>query len=262
MSQCHETDGPPKPLDLLAASPRLSLRARELLDLDLASRVLCCPADLHTGAFRWIGSDRPRADEADLYIARVADGAVGCGPTRLSGEIRQWAAGRPLGQLLLPSHVRRLREVCARKNTELQDEWGPIFVSEPGLRRGHAKAENATSTVRITGDEPLTLSDEMGEQVERALRWGEGGRPRGIVLKGELVAIARGMPRRSGVLEAAVFVEPSYRGQGLGRAVARDWLGSALADGCVVMWCTTWDHVPSQRIARAIGCVPYAEVLC
>jgi GNAT superfamily N-acetyltransferase len=229
-----------------------------MVDAELAARVLCDPYDLHRRAWRWLPSDRPRPDDADLYLARLADGAVGSGPSRLTDDLRVWSSETPPGELLSPARVRELEAVCGRRDVRLQGDWGPVYVCEPGLRVG---GPDGIETVVVTRSMFLLLGRSILEQLEHARRGGEDLPIRGVVRRGWLVAVAWGARRRSGVWEATVFVDEKHRGQGLGRAAARAWLRDALHEGHVVIWCATWDHTLSQRTALACGYVPYAEVL-
>jgi GNAT superfamily N-acetyltransferase len=229
-----------------------------MLSADIAERVLCDAADLHAGKLRWIANVRHRPDNTDLYLARLADGAAASGPVHLSDEIPAWAAGRPLSELLAPEHVRSLEGICANHGLTLQGEWGPIYACEPGMV---LEDTDTAEAVPITGSMILLLTGPMREQLDRARDGGEDAILYGVVEKRWLVGLARGSPRRSGVIEVTVFVDERHRGRGLGRAVARAWLREALKRGHVVVWCTTWDNVPSQRIALACGYLPCAEVL-
>ena len=65
---------------------------------------------------------------------------------------------------------------------------------------------------------------------------------------------------RSGLYLEDIYVEPEYRGHGIGRAILRNLAGRALAAGCARMeWAVLDWNKPAVDFYRAIGARPMAE---
>jgi GNAT superfamily N-acetyltransferase len=109
----------------------------------------------------------------------------------------------------------------------------------------HAVASDADFVAAIAGDKVSALIAE------------KDGTAVGFALWFQTFSTFTGQP---GFYLEDIYVEPEYRGHGIGRAILRNLAGRALAMGCARMeWAVLDWNKPAVDFYRAIGAKPMAE---
>lgn len=126
---------------------------------------------------------------------------------------------------------------------------GPAYVLPP------LNAElGQTIFVRSAGDPPL-----HPELVARGWGLTEPEPYAGVVRDGHIVAVCYSSRDGAEACEAGVETATTYRGQGLGALVVRAWAAAVQRSGRHALYSTSWDNLPSQRIAARLGARQYGE---
>ena len=81
------------------------------------------------------------------------------------------------------------------------------------------------------------------------------------VRDGAAVAACYCARRRPTACEAGVATAEPFQGQGLATAVVRAWRKAVDAAGMTPLYSTSWDNVPSLRLASKLGLIAYADTL-
>ena len=185
-------------------------------------------------ALAWFREDVP---------GRVVDQ---CG-RRLS-DLPRWDGGEPDAAIYDP-----LREALA--------EGGPIFddTSGPAFRFPPLVPEVGTGETLVIDESSAHLLDHFFPYTRTQLAWRA---PVVVAVRnGAAVAACYCARRRPGACEAGVATAQPFQGQGLATAVVQAWRKAVEAAGTTPLYSTSWDNVPSLRVAAKLGLVAYADTL-
>lgn len=160
----------------------------------------------------------------------------------------------------VPEAVAREWLACAGEDAELaarvaahqaitNEHRGPAYILPP-----QSADPGQTMLVRATGAAPL-----HPELVSRGWGMTEAEPYVGVVRDGHIVAVCYSSRDGAEACEAGVETAMTYRGLGLGALAVRAWAAAVQRSGRVALYSTSWDNLPSQRIAARLGAHRYGE---
>lgn len=231
------------------ASPEV-LTLDELVELHVANLYRLDSAGRMAAVQDGRGSPPPR-----FALVRSAAGSrplvAASLPTELAEALLARAAGEPAGDPPppWPRHTAEYRRILEDHAPVAAEYCGPAFYLP------EAPAAPAPSARLLTDSEQGLLAPHFPS-------WAgdfEESRPLAAVVDGGVAVSVCGCARRkSRATEAGVETAAGHRGRGHARAATRVWAEALRAESRLPLYSTSWENHASQRVASALGAVPYA----
>lgn len=175
-------------------------------------------------------------------------------PVEIVRELERLVAQEPIAADLgnEPPATRDALLAVLRQHGEIRNEWhGPAYR--------FPEADQGPSAMPV-----VAIDGGNAELLVGPFAWARTLLPDvrpcvAVVRGGAAVAVCHSSRRSAVAAEAGVETLPDVRGRGYGTAVVAAWARAVRREGLLPLYSTSWDNTASQRLARRLGLVPYAE---
>jgi GNAT superfamily N-acetyltransferase len=167
---------------------------------------------------------------------------------RLVAELPRWDGQHPD-----PTTYAPLRQALAQDAAMTDETSGPAFRFPEGT------ADGVSAETLVINEGSAHLLDRFFPYTRSVLVWRSP--VVAAVREGAVVSACYCARRRSGACEAGVATEEPFQGRGLATTIVQAWRQAVEAAGMTPLYSTSWDNLPSRRVAAKLGLIAYAETL-